>query len=295
MPAQLETTTPPLWQACIHLMRLDRPVGILLLLWPTLWALWIAGDGTPKPSIVAIFIAGVVLMRSAGCVINDFADRKIDGHVERTQNRPLAQGAISPKAALILFASLCLSAGILVLFTNIETIGLAFIALMLATAYPFAKRWTHFPQLVLGAAFSMAIPMAFTALHKDIPWLAWQLFLLNLIWVAVYDTFYAMVDRPDDLKIGVKSTAVWLGHHDRKVTTVLQIIFLVGMTQVGLSLDISWPYFLAIGIAGLLCVWQQWLIRNRDGHLCFRAFTNNNWLGLVIFCGLLFGSFRTLS
>lgn len=286
MSVSTEPLTPSTWQACIQLMRLDKPIGILLLLWPTLWALWIAGDGAPNARIVAIFVAGVVLMRSAGCVINDFADRKIDGHVERTQNRPLARGAISSKGALILFATLCLSAAVLVLFTNLKTIGLSLVALLLATVYPFAKRWTHFPQLILGAAFSMAIPMAFAALEQEVSGLAWQLFTLNLIWVTIYDTFYAMVDRSDDLRIGVKSTAVWLGHHDRLVTSVLQLLFLGGMSQIGMTLNMGWRYFLGISIAAMLCLWQQWLIRDRRPEMCFEAFRNNNWLGFFIFCGL---------
>jgi 4-hydroxybenzoate polyprenyltransferase len=268
------------------LMRMDKPIGTLLLLWPTLWALWIAGNGQPDPLVLMVFVAGVFLMRSAGCVINDFADRNIDGQVERTQHRPLAQKRIASKEAVALFIALALTAFLLVLLMNPLTIALSFVGALLAASYPFMKRFTHLPQLVLGAAFGWAVPMAFAAQTNSLPVQAWILFALTLIWTTAYDTQYAMVDREDDLKIGVKSTAILFGKYDRLIIGLLQAIVIVGLITIGMSLELRWPYYLGIGAAALFAVYQQWLIRNRDRQHCFRAFLNNNYFGMSVFAGI---------
>jgi 4-hydroxybenzoate polyprenyltransferase len=271
----------------IQLMRFDRPIGTLLLLWPTLWTLWIAGEGSPGPGVVVIFVLGTIVMRAAGCVINDYADRNFDGHVERTRNRPLAKGLVKPKEAIYLFVALCLIAFGLVLLTNPLTIKLSFGGLLLAFCYPFAKRYTHLPQIVLGAAFSWAIPMAFAAETGELPPQVWLLFIANLLWTVVYDTFYAMVDRPDDLKIGIKSTAILFGQNDRMITAVLQGMTLFALILAGQRFELGTFYFLSlVGVAGLFA-WQQFLIRDRQRENCFRAFLNNNWVGMVIFVGIL--------
>lgn len=270
----------------IQLMRFDRPIGTLLLLWPTLWTLWIAGEGSPGPGVVVIFVLGTIVMRAAGCVINDFADRDFDGHVERTKNRPLARGLVKPKEAIGLFVALCVIAFGLVLLTNPLTIKLSFGGLLLAFCYPFAKRYTHLPQIVLGAAFSWAIPMAFAAETGTVPPEVWLIFIANLLWTVVYDTFYAMVDRPDDLKIGIKSTAILFGENDRVITGVLQLMTLFALVLVGQRFELGALYFLSLlGAAGLFA-WQQYLIRFRQREDCFRAFLNNNWVGMVIFIGI---------
>ena len=270
-----------------QLMRLDRPVGSLLLLWPTLWALWIAGNGTPKASVVAVFIAGVFLMRSAGCVINDYADRKVDGHVERTKNRPLASGRVTATEALILFGLLGLLALFLVFTQNTLTIIMAFAGAVFATVYPFLKRYTNLPQLGLGIAFSWSVPMAFAAETATVPMIAWLVFALNLIWTIAYDTQYAMVDRPDDLKIGIKSTAILFGNYDRLIVGILQALTLAGFWLLGWLEGYGIYYNSSLLLASSMVLWQQWLTRYCEPANCFRAFLNNSWLGGVIFFGLM--------
>ena len=268
------------------LTRLDRPIGILLLLWPTLWALWIAAEGIPHPGVLAVFVLGVVLMRSAGCVINDYADRHIDGHVKRTCQRPIATGKVSPKEALILFAVLCLSAFALVLTMNGLTIALSFGGAFLAALYPFMKRHTHLPQVFLGAAFGWAVPMAFAAQTGEVPKVAWLIFIATVLWAVIYDTMYAMVDRDDDLKIGVKSTAVLFGDADRLIIGILQGLFLLDLVLIGLNTELGSLYYLAVAVAAALAGYHQWLIRGRQRPLCFKAFLHNNWLGLTVFVGI---------
>ncbi|MFP5506853.1 MAG: 4-hydroxybenzoate octaprenyltransferase [Gammaproteobacteria bacterium] len=268
------------------LMRLHRPIGILLLFWPTLWALWIAAQGWPDLHILIVFVLGVVLMRSAGCVINDYADRRFDPHVERTRDRPIAAGRVSPREALVLFALLCLLAFMLVLTLNRLTVQLAFGGALLAAVYPFTKRYTHLPQLVLGAAFGWAIPMAFAAVLGEVPKIAWLLFTVNILWSTVYDTFYAMVDRDDDLKIGVKSTAILFGESDRLVIGALQILTVGGLVLVGRMADLGLYYYLGLLVASGLALYQQYLARQRDRAGCFQAFLNNNWFGAAVFAGI---------
>ncbi|MGV6807899.1 MAG: 4-hydroxybenzoate octaprenyltransferase [bacterium] len=270
----------------IRLTRLERPIGIFLLLWPTLWALWFAAEGLPSIKNLVIFILGVTLMRSAGCVINDYADRHIDGHVKRTQSRPLPQGLVTEKEALLLFAALCFTAFLLVLATNKLTIMLAPVGVALAAMYPFAKRFTHFPQIVLGAAFSWSIPMAFAAESGEIPRVCWTIYIVNLLWTVAYDTFYAMVDRDDDLKIGVKSTAILFDDMDLTVILWLQIMVLGGLLMIGGHFDMGPLYYLGVAGAGLLFWRQQNSTRLRDRDACFRAFLNNNRVGAVVFAGI---------
>lgn len=270
-----------------QLTRFNKPIGSYLLLWPTLWALWIAADGVPPLSLLIIFIAGVFITRSAGCVINDYADRHIDGHVKRTAERPLALGLISSKEALMLFAGLMLLAFVLVLFTNRMTIWMSFGALALASLYPFMKRHTHLPQVVLGAAFGWAIPMAFTAVDETLPLVAWLIFLAKLLWTVAYDTMYAMVDRDDDIKIGVKSTAILFGKQDKRIIGLLQIATLLVLLLVGTLESMTWPYYVGIVIAGVFFVYQQNLIRDRDRTRCFNAFLNNHYAELAVFVGIV--------
>ncbi len=269
------------------LMRLDKPIGTLLLLWPTLWALWLASDGMPEIAHILIFSCGVFLMRSAGCVINDYADREIDGDVARTKNRPLAKRTITEKEALIVFIVLALCAFLLVLLLNTLAMYLSFGAIVIATIYPFMKRYTYFPQIVLGMAFSMAIPMAFAAVQNEIPTTAWLLYITNLMWVLAYDTLYAMVDKKDDLQIGVKSTAIFFGEADLQITAIIQGLFVFGMLLVGSKFSLSYHYFLSLSIASGLIIWQIYHARKHQPEKCFEAFINNNWVGLVIFCGIL--------
>ncbi|WJW76790.1 4-hydroxybenzoate octaprenyltransferase [Thiohalobacter sp. IOR34] len=269
------------------LMRLDRPIGILLLLWPTLWALWMAAGGLPDLQVLLVFVAGVVLMRSAGCVINDFADRRIDPHVRRTRERPIAAGRVSPREALLLFAVLCLAAFALVLTLNRLTVLLSFGALALAALYPFTKRYTRLPQVVLGAAFGWAIPMAFAAQTGEVPRLAWLLFTVNVLWATAYDTMYAMVDREDDLKIGVKSTAILFGEADRLVIGVLQLLVLLGLVLAGRLASLGLLYHFGLLLAAGFALYQQYLIRRRDAEGCFAAFLNNNWFGAAVFVGIV--------
>ncbi|MGB4945792.1 MAG: 4-hydroxybenzoate octaprenyltransferase [Candidatus Competibacter denitrificans] len=269
------------------LMRLHRPIGIYLLLWPTLWALWLAGNGQPPRGTTLVFIIGVALMRSAGCVMNDIADRKFDPHVARTRDRPLAAGRVSLGEAVGVASVLCLLAFALVLTQNALTVKLAFIGLALALTYPFMKRFHHFPQLHLGAAFGWGIPMAYAAITDTVPLVAWVLFAGNILWSAIYDTQYAMVDREDDLKIGVKSTAILFGEQDRRIIGYLQLAFIALLIGIGLLTGRGWLYYLACFVAAWFALYQQYLIHNRVPEDCFKAFLNNNGLGLVIFCGLL--------
>ena len=270
-----------------QLMRLDRPIGIWLLLWPTLWALWIAARGRPKELNFVIFVAGVVLMRSAGCVINDYADRSFDPHVKRTSDRPLATGRISPVEALVLFSVLALGALLLVLPLNRMTLLLAVVGAFLAVTYPFIKRFLAIPQLYLGLSFGWGIPMAFAAEQEDVPRLGWLLFLANLLWVTVYDTMYAMVDRDDDLKIGVRSTAILFGDSDRHIIAVLQIMTLVSLYLAGRIIHFGRWYDAGLAAGALLFIYQLWLIRDRSREGCFRAFLNNNYFGMSVFIGIM--------
>lgn len=269
----------------IALMRFDKPIGTLLLLWPTLMALWFAADGMPSGKHLFIFIAGVTLMRAAGCVINDYADRHWDGKVTRTQNRPLAQGKISEKEALILFGVLCLIAFILVCQTNLRTIGLSVIAVILATLYPFTKRVTYFPQLFLGAAFSMGIPMAYAAVNDAVPQQAWLLFLFNWVWTVAYDTQYAMVDRDDDIEAGIKSIALFFDEYDRHAITCLQIIALLPLCLLAKKADLNFPFMCALLATAGLFAYQFKLTFHREPHACFKAFLNNAWVGACLYVG----------
>ena len=273
--------------AFVRLLRLDRPIGIYLVMWPALWALWLAAEGLPDTKLLVIFILGSVLMRSAGCVINDYADRNIDGLVQRTRMRPLVTGEIAPYEALIVFVLLCASAFILVLFTNTLTILFSFGAVGLASTYPFAKRVTHLPQVVLGAAFAFSIPMAFAAQAGHVPQAAWVLFVAVVLWTVCYDTFYAMVDRPDDLRAGIKSTAVLLGDMDRPMTACLQVCVLLALSLVGARFELGVMYYSGLGFAAILFAYQQFAIRNRDRKACFGAFMNNNWVGISVFAGII--------
>ncbi|MFN3712079.1 MAG: 4-hydroxybenzoate octaprenyltransferase [Alcanivoracaceae bacterium] len=282
----VQTRHPRLWP-WIQLMRLDRPVGTLLLLWPTLWAVWIAGAGSPSLRTVIVFVLGVIVMRAAGCVINDYADRNIDGQVKRTEGRPLATGALRGRDALMLFAGLCAMAFVLVLFLNTFTILLAFGALGLVVLYPFMKRYTHLPQVVLGAAFSWAIPMAFAAETGSVPAIAWLLYTANLLWTVAYDTQYAMVDRDDDLKIGVKSTAILFGEMDRMMIALLQGMALFALWLLGRQLGFGGFWLAGLALAVGLFVWQHWLMRERNRDGCFQAFLHNQWVGAALFAALL--------
>lgn len=274
--------------AWVQLVRLDKPIGIYLLLWPTYWALWVAAQGMPSVSNLIIFTLGVILMRSAGCIINDFADRKIDGHVKRTQARPLASGKISSKSALLAFACLCFLAFCLVCFTNLLTIKLSVVAVVLAAFYPFSKRFTHWPQFFLGLAFSWAIPMGFAAQLNELPAVLWWLFAANLIWILIYDTIYAMVDRDDDLKIGVKSTAILFAQHDQKIIALLQVIALVLLIVGGLQFKAGNAFYIFLTLASFVFVYQQRLILKRTRDAYFQAFKVSHWFGFLIWIGLVF-------
>lgn len=273
--------------AYARLMRLDKPIGFFLLLWPVLWSLWLAAKGAPSLANLVIFSLGALVMRSAGCVINDFADRKFDGAVSRTKLRPLVLGHVSSKEALGLFVGLCLLALVLVSLTNRLTLYLSVGALALATAYPFMKRYTYLPQVVLGAAFAWSIPMAFAAETGSVPPQAWLVYTAVVMWTTAYDTFYGMVDREEDIKIGVKSTAILFAEQDRTMTGLLQGLFLLTLWMVGHKMGLGWPYYGGLVVAGLLCAHQQWLIRHREPAACFRAFLHNNWVGMAIFLGLV--------
>lgn len=273
---------PYYWQ----LMRADKPIGSYLLLWPTLWALLLAAQGWPGLHLTVVFVAGVFVMRSAGCVINDYADRHIDGKVKRTQARPLAAGLVSAREALALFALLILLAFALVLTLNWQTILLSFAALALASLYPFCKRVTYLPQFVLGAAFSWSIPMAFMAVQQQIPPWAWVLYAANLLWTVAYDTQYAMVDRDDDVKIGVKSTAILFAHLDKAIIALLQLATLILLAACAWHWQLAWPFYVGLGVMAGHLAYQQWLIRKREREPCFKAFLNNHQAGMWLTAGL---------
>ncbi|MBS0497893.1 MAG: 4-hydroxybenzoate octaprenyltransferase [Proteobacteria bacterium] len=269
-----------------QLMRLDKPIGILLLLWPMLWGLWFAAQGLPDGQILVIFVLGTVLMRSAGCVINDFADRKIDPHVERTKNRPMAAGRVSSKEALLLAAGLSLIAFLLILPLNQLTILLSVPALFLAASYPFTKRFFAMPQAYLGIAFSFGIPMAFAAQTGSLPPIIWILMLANLFWVIAYDTAYAIVDKPDDLKIGIKTSAITFGRFDVLGVMACHTCFIAIMLAIGQMQQMNLAYYAGLTVASGLMAYQYTLIRNRDRVLCFKAFLHNNWVGMTVFAGI---------
>lgn len=268
------------------LIRLDRPIGIFLLLWPTLWGLWMAAEGFPKPGVLVVFVLGVFLMRSAGCVLNDIADRRFDPLVSRTRTRPLAAGKVSSVEALMLAGGLIFIAFLLVLTMNELTIQLALVAVMLAGIYPFMKRYTYLPQFFLGLTFGWSIPMAFAAQNNVVPQIAWLLLIANILWSVVYDTMYAMVDREDDLKIGVKSTAILFDDADRVIIGIIQALVLITLIIVGRQAQLGPGYFIGLGIAACFFLYQLHLIWNREPEQCMKAFLNNNWFGLTIFIGL---------
>lgn len=278
----LNRLNPRAWDF-IQLTRMDKPIGIYLLLWPTLWALWIAAKGVPSLGILLIFVFGVILTRAGGCVINDFADRKVDGHVKRTEQRPLVSGKISSKEALVFFALLMGISFLLVLCTNATTVWLSFGGLALAASYPFMKRYTYYPQVVLGAAFSWGMPMAFTAQTDSLPAAAWLLYIANLLWTVAYDTYYAMTDRDDDLKIGVKSTAILFGDADRVIILGLQGLSLGCLLLAGVQFDLGGWFHLGLLVAAGCYLWEFWYTRNREPQRCFQAFLHNHWAGLAIF------------
>jgi 4-hydroxybenzoate polyprenyltransferase len=268
-------------------MRFDKPIGTYLLAAPTLWALVIASDGAPSPRLLLIFVLGVVVMRAAGCTANDLADRHLDGHVERTRSRPLVTGAVTPGEALVLLLLLLLGALALVLLTNPLTVKLAPIGAVLALVYPFMKRITYLPQFVLGAAFSWSIPMAFAATTGELTPGLWWLFGANLLWTVVYDTQYAMVDREDDLQVGIKSTAILFGNLDRRIIGVMQLCCLGCFWGTGYAFNLGNLYHLAIAVVGCLFAWHQWLIKDRERQACFDAFNQSKWIGVIVLLGLV--------
>jgi len=269
------------------LMRLDKPIGIWLLLWPTLWGLWLAGEGTPDQALFIVFVLGVIVMRSAGCVLNDYVDRKIDPYVERTRTRPIASGAVAPMEALVLFAALSLIAIGLATMLNRQAQLLAIVAGGLTVAYPFVKRYVSIPQFILGAAFGWAVPMAFAAETGETPELAWLVFGTAMIWAVIYDTFYAMVDREDDLKVGVKSTAILFGEVDIFVIAGLQLLMLVALLLVGYRAELSAWYYLSVFIAATMMAYHLWLARDRQSAGCFAAFLHNHYIGMAVFIGIV--------
>jgi 4-hydroxybenzoate polyprenyltransferase len=270
-----------------RLMRADKPIGIYLLLWPCVWALWIASGGFPDLHIFVVFVLGVIVMRSAGCVINDYADRNVDGLVERSSTRPLVTGDVTEKETLGLFFLLLFIALILVLTLSWQTVLMSVGGLILATIYPFMKRYTHFPQVILGAAFSWSIPMVFVATGQPLNWMVWALYFANLAWTVAYDTQYAMVDKNDDIKVGVKSTAILFGQYDKLIIMLLQILSWLLLTTVALWLKLSWPFYLALVISIGLFLYQHWLIKDRNRSLCFKAFLHNHYVGLVFAIGII--------
>ncbi|MGD8349823.1 MAG: 4-hydroxybenzoate octaprenyltransferase [Gammaproteobacteria bacterium] len=270
-----------------QLIRLEKPIGFYLLLWPTLWALAIAAEGAPDPWVLFVFVAGTLLMRSAGCAINDYADRDLDLHVARTRDRPLTSGKISAREALAVFAVLSLAAFALVLTLDRFTIELSFIGIALAASYPFMKRFHYLPQVHLGAAFGWAVPMAFAAETGGLPKMAWLLYVATIIWAVAYDTMYSMVDREDDLRVGMKSTAILFGDYDRLMVGLFQLLFLLALLLAGLDLEMTTPYYLGLAAAALLLVYQQFLIADRVPAHCFLAFINNHWVGALVFAGII--------
>ncbi|WMJ70867.1 4-hydroxybenzoate octaprenyltransferase [Stenotrophomonas sp. 24(2023)] len=285
-PLPPATAPTPQWRHYWKLMRADRPIGTLLLLWPTWWALWLAAGGLPPLWTLFVFSAGVWLTRSAGCVINDYADRWLDPHVKRTKDRPLASGAVRGRAALALFAVLMLVAFGLVLTMNGLTIGLSFVGIFLAASYPYLKRYTHLPQVYLGMAFGWGIPMAFAAVQGHVPALGWLLYAANILWSTAYDTWYAMVDRDDDLRMGSRSTAILFGELDLVIQGVLYALFLATMALVGVRGGLGGWYVLGLLVAGGLVAYEFWLARHREREPCFKAFLHNNWVGAALFAGL---------
>lgn len=273
--------------AYLQLTRMDRPIGALLLLWPTWWALWLAAKDFPPVGPLVIFTLGVFAMRAAGCAINDYADRKLDPLVARTAGRPIASGRVTPREALYVFAGLLVFAFVLVLFTNRLTILLSFAGAALAAAYPFTKRYTHLPQVVLGAAFGWSIPMAFAAVSNNVPPVAWLLFIANIIWSVVYDTEYAMVDRDDDIKAGAKSTAILFADADLVIIGILMATFLLAMLLVGTRSGLGWPYWIGLCATAGLFGYQQWIMRERARDACLTAFRHNNWVGLALWVGIV--------
>ena len=283
LPADLQTRLG----LYLQLIRFEKPIGFYLLLWPTLWALAIAADGSPDGWILFVFVAGVFLMRSAGCAINDYADRDIDLHVARTRDRPLTSGKITAREALIVFVALSLLAFILVLTLNHYTILLSVGGLVLAATYPFMKRYHYLPQVHLGAAFSWSIPMAFAAVTETVPKEAWLMYVAALMWTVAYDTIYSMVDRDDDLEIGVKSTAILFGEYDRHIVGMFQLLFILAMMLIGMELEMSLPYYLGLLVAAVLLGFEQFLIADRVPAHCFIAFLHNHWVGAVVFAGIM--------
>ena len=273
--------------AYFRLMRFDKPIGIYLLLWPTLWGLFLAKRGFPDIDLLIIFTLGVILMRSAGCVINDFADREIDKFVMRTKDRPLTSGEVSEKGALIVFSFLILMSFGLVLMTNFLTVQLSIVAVFLATLYPFVKRWSNLPQFVLGSAFAMSIPMAFSASLGFVPSNAWWIFLASILWTIVYDTIYAMSDRDDDIKIGVKSTAILFGKYDRLIIGLFQVLFTATLFVIADSFQLGLFFKISIFLSVLIMVYHQYLIKDREKSKCFKVFLNNHNIGAILFFGLI--------
>lgn len=289
MTTQLHPAPVPVGKlsAALQIMRFDRPIGTYLLAAPTLWALLLANNGTPPLRLLLVFLLGVVVMRAAGCTANDLADRKLDGFVERTRGRPLVTGALSVREAVLLLIGLLTIAFALVLSTNMLAVALSLVGLGLAMVYPFMKRVTHLPQVVLGAAFSWSIPIAFAASTGTVPPASWWLFAANLLWTVVYDTQYAMVDRDDDLSVGIRSTAILFGSADIRVIALLQLLCIGAFLTVGASFGLSWPWYLAIGLVALLFLRHLWITRHRDRDACFRAFNEAKWVGAVVLTGLL--------
>jgi len=294
---KLEPPPPRTWRtrltAYLDLIRADRPIGILLLLWPALWALWVAGEGRPPWDVTLIFVLGTALMRSAGCAINDFADRHFDGRVARTCKRPVATGRVSPREAIGVFAALSLVAFGLVLLLNWTTVLMSFVALGLAATYPFTKRVTHWPQAVLGLAFGWAVPMAFTAIQGEVPPVGWVLFAATVVWALIYDTQYAMVDRADDLRVGIKSTAILFGERDRLIIGLLQALMIGLLVTAGILAARGPAFYVGVAVGAALFAYQQRLIREREPKRCFEAFLDNNRFGMAVFLGLLADYFVT--
>jgi len=288
--APLQAPRAPAFRERLHhywkLVRGDRPIGVLLLLWPTWWALWLAAEGTPPLGLLFVFTAGVWLTRAGGCVINDYADRWLDPQVERTRGRPLATGAVSGREALLLFAALMLTAFALVLTTNRLTVYLSLAGLFLAASYPYLKRYTHLPQVYLGLAFGWGIPMAFAAVQGTVPPLAWLLYVANILWATAYDTWYAMVDREDDLRAGSKSTAILFGELDLWALGVLYTLMFVALALVGWRAGLGTPYWAGLGVGALLVAYEFFIARRRERDACFRAFLHNNWVGMAVFAGI---------